>query len=113
LIKQSLIQKHKEAQQITSVTVAQLPFLENSFQKNKILTSLETILERFVFKILKFRALKMDLLKLYNMVFIKVLVYLSSATCTMNLQNPKNGSKLPSRDFANPMNRKQKFYQKL
>ena len=42
---------------------------------------------------------------LYNMVFIKVLVYLSSATCTMNLQNPKNGSKLPSRDFANPPNR--------
>ena len=38
---------------------------------------------------------------LYKMVFIKVLVYLSSATCTMNLQNPKNGSKLPSRDFAN------------
>ena len=34
----------------------------------------------------------------YNMVFIKVLVYLSSATCTMNLQNPKNGSRLPSRD---------------
>ena len=34
------------------------------------------------------------------MVFIKVLVYLSSATCTMNLQNPTNGSKLPSRDFA-------------
>ena len=47
----------------------------------------------------------MELLKLYNMVFIKVLVYLSSATCTMNLQNPKNGSKLPSRDFANPPNR--------
>ena len=41
---------------------------------------------------------------LYNIVFIKVLVYLSSATCTMNLQNPKNGSKLPSRDFANPPN---------
>ena len=38
----------------------------------------------------------------YNMVFIQVLVYLSSATCTMNLLNPKNGSKLPSRDFANP-----------
>ena len=47
----------------------------------------------------------MELLKLYNMVFIKVLVYLSSATCTMNLQNPKNGSKLPSRDFANPLER--------
>ena len=42
---------------------------------------------------------------LYNMVFIKVLVYLSSATCTMNLQNPKNGSKLPSWKFANPPNR--------
>ena len=27
------------------------------------------------------------------MVFIKVLVYLSSATCTMNLLNPKNGTK--------------------
>lgn len=46
---------------------------------------------------------------LYNMVFIKVLVYLSSATCTMNLQNPKNGSKLPSRDFANPPNRYLQF----
>ena len=33
----------------TSVTVAQLLFLENSFQKNKILTSLEAILERFIF----------------------------------------------------------------
>ena len=86
----------------TAVTVAQLFFLENSFQKHKILTSLEAILERFVFKILKFRALKMELLKLYNMVFIKVLVYLSSATCTMNLQNPKNGSKLHFRDFTNP-----------
>ena len=91
---------------VQQVTVAQLLFfLENSFQKHKILTSLEAILERFVFKILKFRALKMELLKLYNMVFIKVLVYLSSATCTMNLQNPKNGRKLPSRDFANPPNR--------
>ena len=87
-------------------------FLENSFQKHKILTSLEAILERFVFKILKFRALKMELLKLYNMVFIKVLVYLSSATCTMNLQNPKNGCKLPSRDFANPPNRYRKSYPK-
>ena len=47
---------------------------------------------------------------LYNMVFIKVLVYLSSATCTMNLQNPKNGSKLPSLDFANPPNRYLPFY---
>ena len=91
--------------QITWVTVAQLLFLENSFQKHKILTSLEAILERFVFKILKFRALKMELLKLYNMVFIKVLVYLSSATCTINLQNPKKGSKLHSQDFANPLER--------
>ena len=46
---------------------------------------------------------------LYNIVFIKVLVYLSSATCTMNLQNPKNGSKLPSRDFANPPKRYRQF----
>lgn|GEM_PF-4310491 len=37
--------------------------------------------------------------------FIKVLVYLSSATCTMNLQNPKTGSKLPSLDFGNAPNR--------
>ena len=49
---------------------------------------------------------------LYNMVFIKVLVYLSSATCTMNLQNPKNGTELPSRYFANPLNRYQKVYKK-
>ena len=48
---------------------------------------------------------------LQSMVFIKVLVYLSSATCTMNLQNPKNGSKLPTRDFANPPNRYVQFYQ--
>jgi hypothetical protein len=34
---------------ITAITVAQLPFLENSFQKTYILTSLEAILERFVF----------------------------------------------------------------
>ena len=34
---------------ITSVTVAQLLFLENNFQKHKILTSLEAILERFIF----------------------------------------------------------------
>ena len=47
-----------------SVAVAQLLFLENSFQKHKILTSLEAILERFVFKMLKFRALTMELLKL-------------------------------------------------
>jgi len=96
-----------ETQLVTAVAVAQiLFFLENSFQKNKILTSLEAILERFVFlgkiKMLKFRALIMVFFMLYNMVFIKVLVYLSSATCTMNLQNPKNESKLPSRDFANP-----------
>ena len=44
---------------ITAVAVAQLFFLENSFEKHKILTSLEAILERFVFKILKFRALIM------------------------------------------------------
>ena len=49
---------------ITAVAVAQLFFLENSFEKHKILTSLEAILERFVFKILKFRALTMVLLKL-------------------------------------------------
>ena len=45
------------------------------------------------------------------MVFIKVLVYLSSATCTMNLLNPKNVSKLPSRDFANPPNVRRHFIQ--
>ena len=33
----------------TRVAVAQLLFLENSFQKHEILTSLEAILERFVF----------------------------------------------------------------
>ena len=33
----------------TAVAVAQLSFLENSFQKHKILTSLEAILERFIF----------------------------------------------------------------
>ena len=44
------------------------------------------------------------------MVFIKVLVYLSGATYTMNLQNPYNGSKLPSRDFANPPNRYARFH---
>ena len=38
-----------EHQPVTSVTVAQLLFLENSFQKHKILTSLEAILERFIF----------------------------------------------------------------
>ena len=49
----------KNTEPLTAVTVAQLFFLENSFQKNKILTSLEAILERFVFKTLKFRALTM------------------------------------------------------
>ncbi len=39
----------KKHEGITLVTVAQLLFLENSFQKHKILTSLEAILERFVF----------------------------------------------------------------
>ncbi len=48
----------------TAVTVAQLLFLEKSFQKHKILTSLEAILERFIFKMLKFRALTMELLNL-------------------------------------------------
>ncbi len=90
---------------MTAITVAQLPFLENSFQKTYILTSLEAILERFVFKMLKFRALIMVFFMLYNMVFIQVLVYLSGATYTVNLQNPKTGSKLPSRYFANPPNR--------
>ena len=33
----------------TSVTVAQLFFLENSFPKHEISTSLEAILERFFF----------------------------------------------------------------
>ena len=36
-------------QPITSVAVAQLPFLEILFPKHKILTSLEAILKRFVF----------------------------------------------------------------
>ena len=71
LIKQSLIQKHKEAQQITSVTVAQLPFLENSFQKNKISTSLEAILERFVFKMLKFRVFTMEFFHVVQYGFYK------------------------------------------
>ena len=39
----------KEGQLVTAVAVAQLLFLENSFEKYKILTSLEAILERFVF----------------------------------------------------------------
>ena len=77
----------KKTQQVTAVAVAQLPFLEILFQKHKILTSLEAILERFVFRILKFRALIMVFFMLYNMVFIKVLVYLSSATSTSVWQN--------------------------
>ena len=40
----------KNTEAITAVTVAQLLFLENSFQKHKILTSLEAILERFFFE---------------------------------------------------------------
>ena len=35
---------------MTAITVAQLLFLENSFLKTYILTSLEAILERFVLK---------------------------------------------------------------
>ena len=100
-----LLTRKTENLPLTGVAVAQLPFLENSSQKHEISTSLEAILERFVFKMLKFRALIMVFFMLYNMVFIKVLVYLSSATCTMNLLNPKNGSKLPSRDFSNPLER--------
>ena len=42
--------KQIKSERTTSVTVAQLFFLENSFQKHEILTSLEAILERFVFK---------------------------------------------------------------
>ena len=49
----------KETQLVTAVAVAQLPFLEILFPKHKILTSLEAILARFVFKMLKFRALIM------------------------------------------------------
>ena len=53
---------------ITAVAVAQLFFLENSFEKHKILTSLGAILERFVFlgkiKMLKFGVLKIELLML-------------------------------------------------
>ena len=37
---------------------------------------------------------------------------MSSATCTMNLQNPKNGSKLPSRYFAKPPKRYLPYYLK-
>ena len=36
---------------------------------------------------------------------------LSELRTSVNLQNPKNGSKLPSRDFANPPNRWQKPYE--
>ena len=50
---------NKKLEPLTAVAVAQLPFLEILFPKHKILTSLEAILERFVFKILKFRALIM------------------------------------------------------
>ena len=48
---QSEYTKHNEKKggRITRVTVAQLPFLEILFQKHKILTSLEAILERFIF----------------------------------------------------------------
>ena len=49
----------KETQLVTAVAVAQLPFLEILFPKHKILTSLEAILARFVFKMPKFRALIM------------------------------------------------------
>ena len=45
-----------------------------------------------------------------SIIFVQVFVYLSGATCTLNLLNPKNGSKLPSRDFANPPNRCASFY---
>ena len=78
----------KETQLVTAVTFAQLLFLENSFQKHKILTSLEAILERFVFKILKFRAPTMELLKLQSIVFIKVLVYLS--ICNLHYEFAKS-----------------------
>ena len=40
---------NKKPEPLTAVAVAQLQFLENSFQKHKILTSLKAILERFVF----------------------------------------------------------------
>ena len=40
-----------------------------------------------------------------SIISVQVFVYLIEATCTMNLQNPTNGSKLPSRDFANPPKR--------
>ena len=46
---ESAMIKSDKLLQITAVAVAQLPFLENSFQKHKILTSLEAILERFGF----------------------------------------------------------------
>ena len=39
----------KKGERITAVTVAQLLFFRNSFQKHNISTSLEAILERFVF----------------------------------------------------------------
>jgi len=59
-----LLTRKTENLPLTGVAVAQLLFLENSFQKHKILNSLEAILERFIFKMLKFRALSMELLKL-------------------------------------------------
>ena len=63
-------------------------FLENSFQKHKILTSLEAILERFVFKILKFRALIMVFFHVLQYGFYTSLfVYLSCATSTSVWQN--------------------------
>ena len=65
------------------ITVAQIPFLENSFEKHNILTSLEAILERFVFKILKFRALIMVFFHVLQYGFyISLFVYLSCATST-------------------------------
>ena len=45
-----------------------------------------------------------------SIIFVKVFVYLIEATCTLNLQNPKNGSKIPYRDFANPPNRDARLY---
>ena len=42
-------QDEKNTEAITAVTVAQLPFLEILFPKHKISTSLEAILERFIF----------------------------------------------------------------
>ena len=78
---------NKKPEPLTAVAVAQLPFLENSFQKHKISTSLEAILERFVFKILKFRALTMVFFHVLQYGFYTSLfVYLSCATSTSALQ---------------------------